>query len=151
MRDTSAEILFQSFLQEAPVSSSGKSRDVHSLMLFIQHLPCRLRRQQPSRMPRRMLLERLSLRVTCPNYASFRLLTVTPPPKKKKKKKKKKEILWAQREADLAPHPVVGLVLRVRDAEKSFLRHLVSKVWILFSSFFFFFSHSANRVHVSRP
>ena len=36
MRDDSAEILFESFLQEAIVSSSGTDRDVHSLMLSIQ-------------------------------------------------------------------------------------------------------------------
>ena len=34
MGDDSAEILFQSFLQEALVSSSGMGRDVHSLMLI---------------------------------------------------------------------------------------------------------------------
>ena len=38
MRDDSAEILFQFFLQEALASSSGMGRDVHSLMLFIQLL-----------------------------------------------------------------------------------------------------------------
>ena len=38
--DDSAEILFQRFLQEANVSSSGMGRDVHSLMLSIQHLLC---------------------------------------------------------------------------------------------------------------
>ena len=32
MEDESAEILLQSFLQEALVSSSGMGRDVHSLM-----------------------------------------------------------------------------------------------------------------------
>ena len=37
MMDDSAEILFQSFLQEARVSSSGIGRDVQSLMLPIQH------------------------------------------------------------------------------------------------------------------
>ena len=38
-----------------------------------------------------------------------------------------------QKEADLASHPVVGLVLQVRDVEKlRFRMHLVSKVWILF-------------------
>ena len=35
MTDDSAEILFQSVLQEAIVSCSGASRDVHSLMLSI--------------------------------------------------------------------------------------------------------------------
>ena len=37
MWDDSAEILFQSFLQQALVSSSGMGRDVHFLMLSIQH------------------------------------------------------------------------------------------------------------------
>ena len=37
MRDDSAEILFHSFLQEAPVGSSGMGRDVYSLMLYIQN------------------------------------------------------------------------------------------------------------------
>ena len=37
MMDNSAEILFQSFLQEALVSSSGIGRDVHSFVLSIQH------------------------------------------------------------------------------------------------------------------
>ena len=35
LRDNSAEILFQSFLKEATMSSSGMGRDVHSLMLSI--------------------------------------------------------------------------------------------------------------------
>ena len=37
----SAEILFKSFLQVALVSRSGMGRDVHSLMLSIQHFLCR--------------------------------------------------------------------------------------------------------------
>ena len=40
MRDDSAEILFQSFLQEVLVGSFGMGGDVHSLM-FIQHFLCR--------------------------------------------------------------------------------------------------------------
>ena len=40
MRDNSVEILFQSFLQEAPVSSSGMGRDGHSSMC-IHHFLCR--------------------------------------------------------------------------------------------------------------
>ena len=43
MRDDSAEILFQAFLQKTLVSSSGMGRDVHSLMLSIQHFLCRPR------------------------------------------------------------------------------------------------------------
>ena len=49
MRDDSAEIFFQSFLQEAIVSNSGMGRDVHSLMLSI-HFLCRPRRRPPSKM-----------------------------------------------------------------------------------------------------
>ena len=40
MTDDSAETLFKRFLQEAILRSSGKDRDVHSLMLSIQHFPC---------------------------------------------------------------------------------------------------------------
>ena len=77
MRDKSAEVLFQPFLQEALVSSFGMGRDVHSLMLSIQHFLCRPRRCPSSKVPRRMVLERLPWRVTCPNHASFRHWTVT--------------------------------------------------------------------------
>ena len=51
-------------------------RDVHSSMFSIQHFLCRPRRRPPSRVPRRVDLERLLWRVACPNRASFRLLTV---------------------------------------------------------------------------
>ena len=65
------------FLQEAFVSSSGMGRYVHSLMLSIQHFLCRPRRRPLSKVPRRMVLERMLWRETCPNHASFCLLTVT--------------------------------------------------------------------------
>ena len=55
VRDDSAEILFQSYLQETLVSSSGMGRDVFCLMFSV--------------------LERLSWHVTGPNHASFRLWT----------------------------------------------------------------------------
>ena len=74
MRDDSAENLFQSFLRDALVSSSSMGRDVDSLMLSIQHFLCRPRRRPPSKVPWRMVLERLSWRVTCPNLASVRPL-----------------------------------------------------------------------------
>ena len=45
--DDSAEVLFQSFLQEAIVSSSGMDRDVHYLMLSVQHFLCRPRQRPP--------------------------------------------------------------------------------------------------------
>ena len=50
-RDESAEIPFQSFLQEALVSSSGMDRDVHFFMLSIEHFLCRLRVAHPPRCP----------------------------------------------------------------------------------------------------
>ena len=58
IRDDSAEILFQSFLQEVLVSSSCMGRDVHSLMLSFQHFLCRPQRRPPSKVPWRMVLER---------------------------------------------------------------------------------------------
>lgn len=45
-------------------------------MMMIQHFLCWPRHRQPSKVPWRMVLERLSWRVTYPNYAHFRLLTV---------------------------------------------------------------------------
>ena len=42
-----------------------------------------------------------------------------------------KRILWTHMEVDLAPHPVVGLVLQVGDTEK-FPQTLGFKAWILF-------------------
>ena len=51
MRKDSTEILFQSFLQEAFMSSSGLGRAVHSLVLSIQHFLCRPRSRPPSRCP----------------------------------------------------------------------------------------------------
>ena len=51
MRDDSVDILFQSFLQDALVSSSGMGRDVHSLILSIQHFLYRPRCRPPSKMP----------------------------------------------------------------------------------------------------
>ena len=76
MRDDSAEILFQSFLQEALVGSSGMGRDIHSLILFIQHFFCQPQHHLHSKVPRGMVLERLSWHVTSPSHASFCLLTV---------------------------------------------------------------------------
>ena len=67
------EILFQSDLQEALASSSGMGRDVHSLMLSIQHFLCLPRRRPPSKVPRGMFLESLSRRVTRPNHTCLAL------------------------------------------------------------------------------
>ena len=69
MRDHSAEILFQSFLRDIIVSSSGIGRDVHSLALSSQQFFCRPRRRPPSKVPRGMVWESLLQRVTCPKHA----------------------------------------------------------------------------------
>ena len=55
-----------------------------------------------------------------------------------------KRFLWTHKEADLAPHQVVGHVLQVGDAEK-FLQALRFKRLDPF-----FFSESASGVHVSQ-
>ena len=47
------------------------------IFFYTKFTPKRPRRRPPYKMPWRMVLERLSWRVTCPNHASFRLLTVT--------------------------------------------------------------------------
>ena len=64
MRDDSVEILFQSFLQEAVMGSSGIGGNVHSLTLYPQHFLCRSRRRPPSKVLREMVLQRLSWRVS---------------------------------------------------------------------------------------
>ena len=66
-RDNSAEIPFQSFLQEVLVISSGMGRDVQSLMLSIQHFLCWPQQCPPSEMPQRMVWERLLWLVICPS------------------------------------------------------------------------------------
>ena len=64
-------------------------------------------------------LERLSWRVTFPHNASFRLLTVA-----------RKRFPWTHTKVDVAPHPLVGLLFR-EERWRSFLVHLVWKVWII--------------------
>ena len=51
MRDDSADILFQSFVQEAHVSSSRMGRVVHPLTVSIRHFLCRPRLRPPSKVP----------------------------------------------------------------------------------------------------
>ena len=75
MRDNSAEICFQSILQEALVSSYGIGRDAHSSMLSIQHFLCWLWHCPLSKVPWSMVLERLLWCVACLNHASFCFLT----------------------------------------------------------------------------
>ena len=42
-----------------------------------------------------------------------------------------KRFLWTNTEVEIAPHPVVELMLQV-GMRRSFFRHLVSEAWILF-------------------
>ena len=55
----------------------------------------------------------------------------------------KKRFLWTHEEVDLAPHPVVGLVLQVRDTEK-FPQTLGFENLAPFFFFSFFFSQLAG-------
>ena len=112
--DDSAEILLQSFLQEATVSSSDKGRDIHSLMLSIQHFFCQPCHPSPSKTPLRVILDRLACDM--PKPCKFPSLDSC-----------QKMFLWTHKEVDLASHPVIGLMLQVGDAEK-FLRALGFKI-----------------------
>ena len=96
MKDDSAEILFQSFLHEALVGSSGIGRDVHSLM-SIQYCLGQLWHRPPFKVPWRIVLE------------ACKFLSLDSC---------QKRFLCTHREIDLAVHSVVGLVLRVGDTEK---------------------------------
>ena len=106
MRDKSAEIRFQSFLQEAVVSSSIMGRDDRSWMLPIQHFVCRSRCRLPFKMPRRMVLKRLSFSCDMPEPCKFPSLDSSH-----------KRFLRIIKEVDLDPHPVAGLMLQVEDAQ----------------------------------
>ena len=94
--------------------------------------PLRPRRRPPSRVPWRMIFERLSWRVTCPNRAKFSSLDSC-----------QKRFLWTHKEVDLAPHPVIGLVLQAGDADK-----LPQALGFESLDLFFFFSASSSMVHV---
>ena len=131
MRDHSAEIFFQSFLQETLVSS-GMGRDVHSLMLSIQHFLCRPRRHPSYKVPWRMILERLSWHAY-PNYASFRLLTAA-----------RRGSCGPTKKLVLLRTQLLVLCFQVEDAQK-FPQTLG------FEGLDPFFPQSASRVHVSQP
>ena len=103
MMDDSAEILFQSFLQEALVSSSGMGKDVHFLMLSIQHFLCRPRHRPPPQGALKDCLGEAVVASTMPEPCEF------PYPDSCQK-----NFLWVCKEVDFAQHPVVtGLVLQV--------------------------------------
>ena len=134
VRDDSAEILFQSHLQEALVSSSGMDRDVHFLMLSTQHFFCWPQHHPPSKVSWKMVLEMLLWHVKCLNHASFCPLTVA-------------RRGWCGPTRVLILLRTQSLFLRCKlEMWKSFLRHkhLVSKAWFLLSG-------SASRVQLSQP
>ena len=104
MTDDSAEILFQSFMRRAVMSSSGMGKNVHAMTLSIQHFLCRPRRRPPSKVNgfgEAVVACSMPEPCECPSLDSCQ-----------------KSFQWTHEEADLAPHPVVGLVPRVRDAMK---------------------------------
>ena len=103
MGNDSAQILFQSFLQEAFVSSCGMGMDVHCLMLSIHHF------------------------MTSPTfqgvlkYGFGEAVVACDMPKRCKFPSLdscQKRFLWTHDQVDLAAHPVVDLVLQVEDTEK---------------------------------
>ena len=103
MMDDSAEIFFQSFLQEALVSSSGMGKDVHFLMLSIQHFLCRPRHHPPSQGALEDDFGEAVVACNLPEPCEF------PYPDSCQK-----NFLGVRREVDFAQHPVVtGLVLQV--------------------------------------
>ena len=93
------------------------------------HLPTMV---SPSKVPWRMVLERLLWHVTCPNHASFRLLTVA-----------RRGLCGPTRKLILLRAQLLILCSKPK-MQRSFFMHLVSKAWMLFSE-------SAIRVRVSQP
>ena len=96
MRDDSAEIIFQYFLQEALVSSSGMGRDVHSLMLSFQHFLCQPRIARPTWCPEGWLGEAV---VVCdmPEPCKFGPSLDSC----------QKRFMWTHKKVDLAPHSLI--------------------------------------------
>ena len=117
------ETLQSSFPQEAIVSSSGKGRDVYSLMLFFQLFLCRPRRRQNSKVLWWMVLERRS-RHHMPEPCKFL-----------SRDSSQNGFLLTHTQVDLAPH-TLALCSKWKEP-RSFLMH-------------FAFSKSASRVHVHR-
>ena len=147
-RDDSGEILFQSFPQNALMSSSDMDSDVHPLTLSIQHFLCRPRRRPPAKVPttasptRQGTNHGVAHPPRCrPRRRPPAKVPITTSPTRQGALKDgfgeavvacdmpetckipsldscQKRFLWIYREVDLAPHPVVGLVVQVGDAEK---------------------------------
>ena len=125
LRDNSAEVLFQSFLQEALVDSFGMGRDVHPLM-FSQYFP----------LPTTALPTLQGTRKD--GFGEAAVARDMPEPCKSPSLDSwHKMFLWTHKEVDLAMHPVVGLLILVGDAEKFPQAHGVESL----NPFFFSVSH----------
>ena len=119
-----------------PVFSAGGSIAVlvWAGMSTIQHFLCRQRCRPPSYVPWKDGFGEAIVACHMPEPCKFPSLYNS-----------QKRFLWTRKEVDLAPHPVVGLVLQVGDAKKSPQALGFER---LNSSFF---SESASRIHVSQP
>ena len=125
--------VFQAFLREATVCNSAMVRDSHSVMLSIQYFLCRPRR--------RSILQG----VLTDGFGEAVVARDIPEPRDLQSLDSCQErSLWVHKEVDLAPHPVVGLVLKEGDAEK-FPQALGLE------SLDHFIFQSASGVHVSQP
>ena len=120
MRNDSAEILFQSFLQEALVSSFGMDRDVHSLSDVVHPAFPLLTTASPTL--RGALKDGFGEAVVaCDMLEPCKIPSLDGC---------RKEVP-EDKEVDLAPHPVVVLCSK-QEIRRSFLMRLVSKAWILY-------------------
>ena len=100
--------LVQSFQKEALGSHSRISKDVHSLILSIQHFLCWQRHCHPPRCPKGWFWRSChGMWHAWTMHVSRQFLDSC-----------QRRFLWTQKEADLALHPVVGLVLQEGDTEK---------------------------------
>ena len=109
-------------------------RDVHSLLLSIQHFLCQPHTASPT--------VQGALKY---GFGEAVLVCDMPKPCKFPSLDSCQEkFLWTYKEADLAPHPVVGRVLQVGDKRK-----VSSGAW--FRKPGYFFSEVAGMVHVSQP
>ena len=99
MRDSSAEILFQSFLQEAVVSSSGMGRNVHSDVVH-PGFPLPTTASPALQGTLKDGFGEAVVACDVPEPYKFPSLDCS-----------RKRFLRTNKEAELAPHPVVSLVL----------------------------------------
>ena len=129
MWDDSAEILFQSVLQEAIVSSSGMGRGCPHFDVVHPAFPLPTTESSTFQGALRGGFGEAIVACDMPEPCKFPSLGSC-----------RKTFLSTQKEVYLAPHPVVGLVLQVGNVEKFFI-HLIRKPGS-------FFSESASNVYV---